>query len=66
MKTLKEIENEIMIGRISTLEGWRQLSRDTDAAMLQASETEIESFVDSGAGEILDMICLGFGLTNDS
>lgn len=60
MKTLKEIEREIMLGNVNTQEEWQQLSIDAAVAMSQSSESEIDAFVDSGAGEMLDMIISGF------
>lgn len=36
---------------------WLTIEKEVSEAMLFATKEEIESFVDSGAGEILDMSC---------
>ena len=55
-RSLSEIRHDIMIERL-TDEDWLRLEKEVDDAMKSASEEEIEEFVDSGAGEALDMAC---------
>ena len=43
-----------------TKEEWLKLDREVDDAFTNASEEEIQKFVDSGAGVILDMTISGF------
>lgn len=64
-KTLLELKNDILTGKHTTAEEWKRLDDEVNAAMKMASEEEIEEFVDSGAGEMLDMICSGFAYESD-
>ena len=48
-----------MAGDLSVKE-WLQLDQEVNDAFANASEEEIQKFVDSGAGEMLDMIISGF------
>ena len=36
---------------------WLSIDKEVDAAMKNASEADISEFIDSGAGEELDMTC---------
>ena len=63
-RSLLELRREIMTGDLS-IEGWLRLDQEVKEAFANASETEIEEFVDSGAGESLDMICSAYrGMNN--
>ena len=55
-RLLSELEDEIMT-QIHTMEDWLNLDAEVIEAFAQASEEEIQAFVDSGAGEALDMAC---------
>ena len=55
-KTLQDLKLEIMTANHTT-EQWLKLEVDVNEAMLRASEGDIQNFVDSGAGEMLDMAC---------
>ena len=55
-RSLKEISHIIMTERPNT-ESWLALEEEVSVAMETANEEEIEVFVESGAGEILDMTC---------
>ena len=55
-RQLSELKNDIMLGKHSAQE-WLMLDKKVDAAMKAATESEVQDFVDSGAGEALDMIC---------
>lgn len=55
-RLLSELENEIMTQN-HTMEEWLNLDAEVNDAFAQASEEEIQAFVDSGAGEALDMAC---------
>ena len=55
-RSLKELEKEIM-RQDNRFEDWTRLDKEVDEAMLQSTEAEIDAFVESGAGEILDMTC---------
>ena len=41
----------------NTAEDWIRLDREVDEAIQRASEEDVQKFVDSGAGEMLDMAC---------
>ena len=41
----------------NTEEDWIRLDREVDEAIQRASEEDVQKFVDSGAGEMLDMAC---------
>lgn len=58
-RRLSELRREIMAGDLSVKE-WLQLDQEVNDAFANASEEEIQKFVDSGAGEMLDMIISGF------
>ena len=45
-----------MVERLTDDE-WLRLEKEVAEAMKSASEAEIEEFIDSGAGEVLDMTC---------
>ena len=45
-----------MVERL-TNEDWLRIEKEVAEAMKSASEAEIDEFVDSGAGEALDMTC---------
>lgn len=55
-RSLKELKIVIMQSD-NRREDWIRLEKEVDEAMLQSTETEIQDFVESGAGEILDMSC---------
>lgn len=55
-RSLAAIKYDIMIERL-TQDDWLRLEKEVEEAMKSASEAEIEEFVDSGAGEALDMNC---------
>lgn len=55
-KTLSDLRNEILLVN-HTAEEWLRLDDEVNEAILNASEDEVRSFVDSGAGEMLDMAC---------
>lgn len=55
-KSLSELKCKI-ISSDHTVEEWLSLDREVNDAIQQASEEEIQEFVDSGAGELLDMTC---------
>lgn len=62
-RRLSELRHEIMTGDLS-VEEWLQLDQEVTEALADASEAEIEEFVNSGAGETLDMICSAYRKTN--
>ena len=55
-RSLSKIRYYIMVERLTDDE-WLQLEKEVAEAMKSASEAEIEEFIDSGAGEVLDMTC---------
>lgn len=55
-RNLSQIRHDIMVERL-TDEDWLRLEKEVAEAMKSASEAEINEFVDSGAGEALDMTC---------
>lgn len=55
-KTLSDLRKEILLAD-HTAEDWLRLSEEVDEAISSAPEDEVQSFVDSGAGEMLDMAC---------
>lgn len=55
-RSLSEIRHDIMVERL-TDEDWLRLEKEAAETMKLASEAEINEFVDSGAGEALDMSC---------
>ena len=57
-RTLKELAAAIMLNDFSNDE-WLKIEQEVDEAMVYSTEEECQDFVDSGAGEILDMICSG-------
>ena len=59
VKPLSELKHEIMRGDHSK-EKWDLLDQEVKDAFASASEQEIRTFVDCGAGEILDMIVSGY------
>lgn len=58
-RSLSALRHEIMFGHHSKDE-WLELDREVDDAIANASEDEVQAFVDSGAGEVLDMICAAY------
>ena len=64
IKTLKELATTIMINDFSHDE-WLKVEQEVDEAMLRSTEEECQDFADSGAGEILDMICSGIRNTQN-
>lgn len=58
-RSLSEFQHEIMLGNHSKDE-WLLLDREVNEAMESATDDEIQAFVDSGAGEMLDMICAAY------
>lgn len=57
-RVLLDLINDILIND-HTPEEWLCLEREVDELLEQSSEENIQKFVDSGAGEMLDMICSG-------
>ena len=55
-KSLADIQKEIMLN-VNTAEDWERLDKEVDKAMIEATDDEVQAFVDSGAGEALDMAC---------
>lgn len=64
-KTLSDLKTEIMTAD-HTAEEWLRLNNEVDEALLQASEDEAQAFVDSGAGEMLDMTCSAIRTIRDN
>lgn len=64
-KKLSDLKVRIMSVE-HTAEEWLKLSDEVDEALLQASEDETQDFVDSGAGEILDMTCSAIRAIRDN
>lgn len=58
-RSLSELRHEIMLGHHSKDE-WLELDREVNDAIASASDDEVQAFVDSGAGESLDMICAAY------
>lgn len=63
-RSLLELEREIMKG-VYEDERWLRLDEEVQEALSVASEDEIEKFTDSGAGEILYMMCSGIEYFRD-
>ena len=63
-KTLSDLRNEILLVN-HTAEEWLRLDDEVNEAILNASEDEVRSFVDSGAGEMLDMILSGIQISQN-
>lgn len=57
-RNLKQIAKDIMLNNY-TLEQWLQIDCEVDELLASSTEEECQYFADSGAGEILDMICAG-------
>lgn len=55
-RSLLELKHIIMTQNHGATE-WLRLDKEVDAAMKNASEADINEFIDSGAGEELDMTC---------
>ena len=55
-KSLPDLREEIMASG-HTAEEWARLNADVSKALLEATEDDVQDFVDSGAGEMLDMAC---------
>ena len=55
-RSLLSIKKDIMTGK-HTAEEWLQYEKEVAEAMKTATKEEIDDFVDSGAGEALDMSC---------
>ncbi len=65
-RTLLDLIHDILINE-HTAEDWLRLEREVDELFGYSSEEDIQKFVDSGAGEMLDMICSGMrNLSNNS
>ena len=58
-RKLDELKKVIMLNDYSR-EGWLQIEQEVETAIKESTEAEVENFVESGAGEILDMICRGY------
>lgn len=58
-RKLDQLRKVIMLDH-PTREDWLRIEQEVAEAMKEATETEIEDFVESGAGEILDMVCEGY------
>ena len=59
IRKLDELIDVIMLSN-PTKEEWLRIEQEVAEAMKESAEEEIEDFVESGAGEILDMICEGY------
>ena len=55
-RNLLSIKRDIVTGK-HTAEEWMQYEKEVAEAMQTATEEEIDEFVNSGAGEALDMSC---------
>lgn len=55
-RSLLELKHIIMTQNHSAAD-WLSIDKEVDAAMKNASEADINEFIDSGAGEELDMTC---------
>ena len=55
-RSLLELKHIIMTQNHNA-ESWMSLDKEVNEAMKNATEAEIDEFVDSGAGEELDMTC---------
>ncbi len=55
-RSLLELKHIIMTQNHSVAD-WLNLDKEVNEAMRNATEAEIDEFVDSGAGEELDMTC---------
>lgn len=55
-RKLNELRKVIMLNN-HTREEWMRIEKEVEQAMKESTEAEVEDFVESGAGEILDMIC---------
>ena len=55
-RSLLDIKRDIMCGK-HTAEEWLNFEKETEEAMKTATGEQIDDFVDSGAGEALDMSC---------
>ena len=55
-RSLLELKHIIMTQSHSAAD-WLSIDKEVDAAMKNASEADINEFIDSGAGEELDMTC---------
>ena len=55
-KQLAVLQREIMLNA-STIQDWERLDSEVNEAISCATDDEIQAFVDSGAGEALDMAC---------
>lgn len=64
-RTLSDLRIEIMANDHTAIE-WLELDDEVNKALLQASEDEAQAFVESGAGEILDMACSAIRTIRDS
>lgn len=58
-RKLDKLREVIMLNN-HTREEWLRIEQEVAAAMKESTEEEIDDFVESGAGEILDMICEGY------
>ena len=58
-RKLDELRKAIMLND-HRREDWLKIEKEVAAAMKESIEEEIDDFVESGAGEILDMICEGY------
>ena len=55
-KSLLDLKHEIMSSS-NTVEDWIRLDHEVNEAIQLASEEDVQKFVASGAGEMLDMAC---------
>ena len=58
-RKLDELKKVIMLNDYPR-EDWLQIELEVETAIKESTEAEVENFVESGAGEILDMICRGY------
>ena len=58
-RKLDELKKAIMLNDHKR-EDWLKIEQEVATAMKESTEEEIDDFVESGAGEILDMICEGY------
>lgn len=63
-RSLSELAHEIMQG-VYDDEKWLELDREVKEALSVASAKEEEEFTDSGAGEVLYMMCSGIEYFRD-
>ena len=64
-RKLKELAKVILLNNF-THEEWLEIDREVDEAIVCSAEEECQDFADSGAGEVLDMVCSGIRNTQKS